>query len=64
VDLLRGRPGTWLAPEISAEALSATLLAALNAVRPGERVSHSFFPAPAGTAQKIAVEKARETNPR
>lgn len=64
VDLLRNRPGAWLATEISAEALAASLLAALNALRPGERFSHSFFPTPKGTAQSIAVEKVRETNPR
>ena len=42
VDLLRDKPGVWLAPEISAEALAASLLAALRALRPGERFVHSF----------------------
>jgi glycosyltransferase involved in cell wall biosynthesis len=42
VDLLRGQPGVWLAPEVSAEALAAALLAALQSLRPGERFSHSF----------------------
>lgn len=42
VDLLRGQPGVWLAPEVSAEALTASLLAALQSLRPGERFSHSF----------------------
>jgi glycosyltransferase involved in cell wall biosynthesis len=42
VDLLRGKPGAWLAPEISAEALAASLLAALHALRPGERFAHPF----------------------
>jgi glycosyltransferase involved in cell wall biosynthesis len=41
-DLLRGQPGVWLAPEISAEALAASLLAALQALRPGERFPHGF----------------------
>lgn len=41
-ELLRGQPGIWLAPEISAEALSASLLAALEALLPGERFSHPF----------------------
>ena len=45
VDLLRGQPGVWLAPEISAEALAASLLAALHALRPGERFAHSFIEA-------------------
>jgi glycosyltransferase involved in cell wall biosynthesis len=43
-NLLRERPGTWLAPEISSEALAAALLAALEAIRPGERFCHAFFP--------------------
>lgn len=42
VDLLRGQLGVWLAPEISAEALTVSLLAALHALRPGERFAHSF----------------------
>jgi hypothetical protein len=35
----------WLAPEISAEALAASLLAALHSLRPGERFAHSFVEA-------------------
>jgi glycosyltransferase involved in cell wall biosynthesis len=42
VELVRGKPGVWLAPEISAEALAASLLAALHALRPRERFAHSF----------------------
>jgi glycosyltransferase involved in cell wall biosynthesis len=42
VDLLRGQPGVWLGAEISAEALAASLLAALGALRPGERFAHAF----------------------
>ena len=42
VELLRGQPGVWLAPEISAEALAASLLAALQTLRPGDRFAHSF----------------------
>jgi glycosyltransferase involved in cell wall biosynthesis len=42
VDLLRGQPGVWLAPEISADALAASLLSALQNLRPGQRFSHSF----------------------
>jgi glycosyltransferase involved in cell wall biosynthesis len=43
-DLLRGQPGAWLAPEISAQALAATLLEALGTIRPGDRFCHAFFP--------------------
>jgi glycosyltransferase involved in cell wall biosynthesis len=42
VDLLRREPGAWLAPEISADALAASLLTALQALRPGERFAHPF----------------------
>jgi glycosyltransferase involved in cell wall biosynthesis len=42
VELLRGQPGVWLAPEISADALAASLLAALQGLRPGQRFSHNF----------------------
>ncbi len=42
VELLRGRPGVWLASEVSAEALAASLLAALQSLRPGERFDHAF----------------------
>jgi glycosyltransferase involved in cell wall biosynthesis len=45
VDLLRNQPGVWLAPEISAEALAASLLAALRALSPGERFAHPFVEA-------------------
>jgi glycosyltransferase involved in cell wall biosynthesis len=42
VDLLRGQPGAWLAREISAQALAASLLTAMEALQPGERFTHSF----------------------
>jgi hypothetical protein len=42
VELLSGQPGVWLATEISAEALAASLLDALGSLRPGERFAHSF----------------------
>jgi glycosyltransferase involved in cell wall biosynthesis len=42
VDLLRGQPGVWLADEITAGALAASLLAALRSLRPGERFAHAF----------------------
>jgi glycosyltransferase involved in cell wall biosynthesis len=37
VDLLRGKRGAWVAPEISAAALAQTMVAALKEIRPGER---------------------------
>jgi glycosyltransferase involved in cell wall biosynthesis len=42
-DLLGDQPGAWMATEISSEALAATLLAALEALRPGQRFSHPFI---------------------
>jgi glycosyltransferase involved in cell wall biosynthesis len=42
VDLLHGQPGVWLADEITAEALAASLLAALHRLQPGERFAHSW----------------------
>ena len=61
VDLLSGRPGAWLAPEISAEALAATIVAALETLRPGERFAQTFFASAAGTMQQAVVEKDRES---
>jgi hypothetical protein len=43
VELLRGQPGTWLAAESSSAALAASLLAALEVLRPGERFAHTFI---------------------
>jgi hypothetical protein len=43
VELLRGQPGVWLAPEISSAALAGTLLTALEHLRPGERFTHAFI---------------------
>jgi glycosyltransferase involved in cell wall biosynthesis len=42
-DLLGRRPGAWIGTEISANALSASLLQALKALQPGERFAHSFI---------------------
>jgi glycosyltransferase involved in cell wall biosynthesis len=42
VELLRDQPGIWLAPRISAEALAASLLAALKSLNSGERFPHRF----------------------
>jgi glycosyltransferase involved in cell wall biosynthesis len=42
-ELLRGQPGAWLASDASSSALAATLLAALPALKPGERFEHAFI---------------------
>lgn len=42
IDLLQNHPGAWLAPQISASALAASLLAALETIQPGQRYSHSL----------------------
>jgi hypothetical protein len=39
VDLLRNRPGAWLAAEISASALAESLLAALQLLHPEQLLS-------------------------
>lgn len=44
-ELLRDQPGVWLASTISADALAASLLAALRILRPGERFAHPFVEA-------------------
>ncbi len=44
VDLLTGRPGAWLAAEISANALACALEQALEELQPGARFRHGFFP--------------------
>ena len=43
VDLLRNQPGVWLASTLSEDALAASLLAALHALKPGERFAHPFI---------------------
>jgi len=42
LDLMRNRPGAWLADDISAESLAAALLKALIALESGQRFSHRF----------------------
>jgi glycosyltransferase involved in cell wall biosynthesis len=42
VELLRKQPGVWVADEVSAEALAASLLSALGSLRQGERFAHPF----------------------
>jgi glycosyltransferase involved in cell wall biosynthesis len=51
VDLLNGRPGAWVATEITADALAVTIITALETVRPGQRFGHSFFASTAGFAR-------------
>jgi glycosyltransferase involved in cell wall biosynthesis len=58
VDLLRAWPGAWIAPAISSEALAATIVAALETLRPGERFSQSFFASSGVTTEESAVENA------
>jgi glycosyltransferase involved in cell wall biosynthesis len=43
VDLLRGRPGAWLAKEITAQSLAEALLLALRTLRPRQRFNYGFF---------------------
>jgi glycosyltransferase involved in cell wall biosynthesis len=42
VDLLQCQPGVWLAPEVSANALATSLLAALAVLHPDQRFAHPF----------------------
>ena len=44
VDLLSGRPGAWLATEVSVSALTEALELALESLHPGDRFRHGFFP--------------------
>jgi glycosyltransferase involved in cell wall biosynthesis len=44
VDLLRGRPGIWLAREASVTALATALLKALETLSPGQRFCRSLRP--------------------
>jgi len=43
VDLLSKLPGAWLAGQTTAEALAASIMAALTALRPGERFERGVF---------------------
>ena len=42
VNLLKGKRGAWLAADRSSRALTLALLAALNAIRPGQRFPHPW----------------------
>jgi glycosyltransferase involved in cell wall biosynthesis len=41
-ELLQGKPGVWMAREVSADALARTLHSALTMLRPGERFAHGW----------------------
>jgi len=43
VELVCNQPGVWLAAEISAEALAATLFEALTSLLPGQRFAHPWI---------------------
>jgi glycosyltransferase involved in cell wall biosynthesis len=43
VDLLRSRPGVWMAQEVTADALACCLLQAFKSLLPGQRFDHSFI---------------------
>lgn len=60
VDLLRGRPGAWLAENISASALAASLRAALHALHEELRLEHPF---PTTCEQAIRALIARDRDP-
>ena len=51
VDLLRDRPGAWLAAEVSAPALADSLLVALQTLHPELRTSHALSHLTARTAR-------------
>lgn len=44
--LLRNLPGAWLAAQVSAPALAASLIEALHSLRPGQRFARTFPPVP------------------
>ncbi len=44
VDLHNGRPGAWLATEVSVSALTVALELALGSLHQGDRFRHGFFP--------------------
>lgn len=45
VSLLNGRPGVWLASEVSATALEMALSDALKSIQPGQRFGHTWIEA-------------------
>jgi glycosyltransferase involved in cell wall biosynthesis len=59
-DLLHGRPGAWVATEITANALAVTIITALENLQPSQRFSHSFFASKAGIVQHESLERDTE----
>ena len=57
VDLLHGRPGAWVATEITSNALAVTIITALDNVRQGQRFAQSFFASKAGIARNESLER-------
>lgn len=53
VELLRGRRGAWLAAEISTPALAEAIIAALEAIQPGERFRYEFFHSRAAASGRV-----------
>ncbi|MGB7548912.1 MAG: glycosyltransferase [Terracidiphilus sp.] len=51
VDLLSGKPGVWLASEISVSALAESLTTALGTLQPGQRFPHAWI-------EEFRVERA------
>ncbi|MEI9969389.1 MAG: glycosyltransferase [Terracidiphilus sp.] len=60
VDLLHGRPGAWVATEITAAALAVTIITALETVQSGQRFRHSFFASTAEFARNESLERDTE----
>lgn len=54
MDLLRDRTGSWLAPEISAEGLAATIIVAVESIRPGDRFPQPFCSSSSDKLKKTA----------
>ncbi|WP_348261422.1 glycosyltransferase [Telmatobacter sp. DSM 110680] len=52
-DLLRDKPGVWLARDVSAQALADTLSDALTCVHPGQRFQHTWID---DFDQKVAIK--------
>lgn len=61
VDLLHGRPGAWVANEITAAALAVTIITGLETVQPGQRFTHAFFRSTAEFSRNESLERDTET---
>jgi glycosyltransferase involved in cell wall biosynthesis len=54
IDLLRGRPGAWLAVETNATALETKLIEALEVIEPAQRFAHGFLSTSCKISEHIA----------